>query len=164
MLSQPPGGVRALERLNVSETRPIAVELLNERPRGALGERRGLPTGQVNLAVGYEENGPTVSWQLDRLKSELRDADFTIVDEGETTSGLWASLIEFQALAIGQLSFVANVRPSSVESFMAELDPGIWAAQAHAGSGISSESARPGRIELDGSFRIDRGVEEGGCF
>ncbi len=126
----------ALERLNVSETRPIAVELLNEPAARALAERRGLPTGQVNLAVGYEENGPTVSWQLDRLKSELRDADFTIVDEGESTTRLWASLIDFQALAIGQLSFVANVRPSSVESFMAKLDPGIWAAQAHAGSGI----------------------------
>jgi glycolate oxidase FAD binding subunit len=125
----------SLDRLNVSETRPIAVELLNAPAAQAVAEKRGLPTGEVVLAIGYEENTATVGWQLDRLKSELKDADLTIVDD-EQTGRIWANLIEFQALAMGPLSFVANVRPSSVVSFAASLDPSLWAVQAHAGSGI----------------------------
>ena len=125
----------ALDRLNVSETRPIAVELLNAPAALEISKDRGLPTGDAVLAVGYEENAPTVSWQLDRLKSELKKVDVTIVGDGET-SRLWASLIGFQALAMGPLSFVANVRPSSVVSFVARLDPSVWAVQTHAGNGI----------------------------
>ena len=76
-----------------------------------------------------------MAWQLDRLKSELKNADLRIVDENQT-GPLWTSLIEFQAQAIGPFSFVANLRPSSVVSFVASLDPSLWAVQAHAGNGI----------------------------
>jgi glycolate oxidase FAD binding subunit len=125
----------ALDRLNVSETRPIAVELLNAPAALEISKDRGLPTGDLVLAVAYEENAPTVTWQLDRLKTELKNADFTIVGE-EETGRLWASLIGFQASVMGPVSFVANVRPSSVVSFVARLNPSVWAVQTHAGNGI----------------------------
>jgi len=132
---QSQAATEALERLNVSETRPIAIELLNEPAAQAIGGSQGLPAARFVLAVGYEESAPTVAWQLDRLKNELKNADLTIVDEN-LTDRLWSSLIDFQALAIGPLSFVANLRPSSVVSSLASLDPSAWSAQAHAGSGI----------------------------
>ena len=125
----------ALDRLNLSETRPIAIELLNAPAAGELAKDRGLPGGDVNLAVGYEENAPTVNWQLDRLKSELKGGDITILDDAQTAR-LWTGLIGFQARAIGPLSFVASVRPSSVASFVSSLDPAVWSVQAHAGNGI----------------------------
>jgi glycolate oxidase FAD binding subunit len=125
----------ALEVLNVSETRPIAIELLNSSAARAIGKERGLPEAEAILVIGYEENAPTVSWQLDRLRGELKDGDLIIVGEGPTIA-LWASLIEFQAAAMGAISFVANLLPSSVVSFVSTLDPAIWAVQAHAGNGI----------------------------
>ncbi len=125
----------ALERLNVSDTRPIAIELLNKPAARAITENRGLPLAEAILAIGFEESAGTVAWQLDRLKNELKNAAFRIVDEAQTAA-LWSKLIEFQSQAMGSLSFVANVRPSSVLSFVASLDPSIWAVQAHAGNGI----------------------------
>ena len=49
-----------------------------------------------------------MSWQLDRVQSELKDADFTIVDEGQTSS-LWASSGRVSGSALGPFSFVANI-------------------------------------------------------
>ena len=66
---------------------------------------------------------------------------------------LWTSLIEFQALAIGPLSFVANVRPSSVVSFVASLDPSVWAVQAHAGNGIV-------RAHALGEWTLEQALDE----
>jgi glycolate oxidase FAD binding subunit len=142
----------ALDRFNLSETRPIAVELLNAPAARAVGGPRGLPSGEIILAIGYEESAPTVAWQLDRLKSELTNAELTIVDENQT-SPLWTSLIEFQAEAIGPLCFVANVRPSSVVSFVASLDPSIWAVQAHAGNGIV-------RAHAQGEWALERAHDQ----
>jgi glycolate oxidase FAD binding subunit len=144
--------VDALDRLNVSATRPIAVELLNAPAASAVGASRGLPVGEATLAIGYEESAATVAWQLDRLKSELTSADLRIVDDNQT-SPLWSSLIEFQAMAIGPLSFIANVRPSSVVSFVASLDPSIWAVQAHAGNGIV-------RAHAQGDWAPERALDQ----
>ena len=56
--------------------------------------------------------------------------------EGEQVASLWDTLTEFQASAVGPISFVANLRPSSVAAFVAGLDPERWSVQAHAGNGI----------------------------
>jgi glycolate oxidase FAD binding subunit len=146
----------ALDRLNVSETRPIAVELLNAPAALSLAEERGLPTGEANLAIGYEESAPAVLWQLDRLTSELESADLTIVEEDQT-GPLWARLIEFQARAIGPVSFIANLRPSSVISFVAGLDPSHWSVQAHAGNGIV-------RAHAQGEWTLEQAVDQIGKF
>ena len=143
---------QTLEGLNVSETRPIAVEFLNERAARSLGEERGLPVAEANLAIGYEESAASVLWQLDRLKGELKPAALTIVEEDQT-GPLWARLIEFPARAIGALGFTANLRPSSVVSFVAGLDPSRWSVQAHAGNGIV-------RAHAQGEWTFEQAVEE----
>ncbi len=125
----------ALDRLNASETRPMAVEFFNAPAARSLAAAQGLPTSEANLVIGYEESAGAVAWQLDRLTGELKSAALTIVREDQTAA-LWAGLTEFQARSIGPLSFVANLRPSSVVSFVAGLDPSVWSVQAHAGNGI----------------------------
>jgi glycolate oxidase FAD binding subunit len=125
----------AVDQLNTSETRPMAVELLNRPAARTVGQSLGLPADGAVLAIGIEDNVESVRWQIDRLKAEVGQADFAIV-EGERTKPLWTSLTEFQAASSGPIGFVANLRPSSVAGFVAGLDPAHWSVQAHAGNGI----------------------------
>lgn len=124
-----------LERLNTSGTRPMAIDLFN--PTGARHAAQGhdLPAETWVLVVGFEDNAESVAWQIDRLKNELGQADVAI-REGTDAEPLWSALTEFQAAEVGPLSFVANLRPSTVASFVAGLDRELWAVQAHAGNGI----------------------------
>jgi len=125
----------SLERLNTSQTRPIALELLNPSAAKLVGGGLGLPTGSWVLAVGFEDNAASVAWQLDRLAVEL-DLPGIEVIRGAEAGPLWSALIEFQAAEVGPVGFVASLRPTSVLPFVRGLDPSRWAAQAHAGNGI----------------------------
>ncbi len=124
-----------VDQLNKSATRPSALELLNGSAARTVGQGLGLPTGQAILAVGYEDNAVSVRWQLDRLKAELGRDDIAVL-EGEDAQPLWQALTDFQAARLGPVSFVANIRPSSVASYVEALDPERWSVQAHAGNGI----------------------------
>jgi glycolate oxidase FAD binding subunit len=124
-----------LEELNTSATRPVALELLNGSGARAVGQGLGLPTGLGIIVIGYEDNAASVRWQLDKLKTELARNDFAVL-EGADAEPLWSALTEFQAASHGAVSFVANLRPSSLASFVEGLDPQRWSAQAHAGNGI----------------------------
>jgi glycolate oxidase FAD binding subunit len=134
-VTEPPALAAALDRLNLSGARPIAVELLNRPAALAVGRKLALTAAHAVLAIGVEDNAESVGWQIDRLRTEVGGADVAVV-AGEQASSLWESLAEFQAAAPGPLSMVANLRPSSVVSFTAALDPDRWSAQVHAGSGI----------------------------
>ncbi len=125
----------ALDGLNLSGTRPMAIELLNCPAARVVGQPLGLPADHAVLAIGIEDNVESVRWQIDRLKAEMAPADLVIV-EGEQTRPLWDGLTEFQAGSPGPISIIANVRPSTVASFVAGLDPERWSVQAHAGNGI----------------------------
>src|SRR5262249_54465663 len=125
------GLAETLDRLNVSGTRPIAVELLNLAGARSVAAPLGLPIGGANLALGFEGTETAVAWQIDQLKDELKSADLSIVDD-DRAPALWAGLVEFQAQSPGPVSFVANVRPGSVVSFMGTLDASRWSVQAHA--------------------------------
>jgi len=59
-----------------------------------------------------------------------------VIREGGDAESLWSALTEFQAAEVGPLSFVANLRPSTVASFVTGFDSDLWALQAHAGNGI----------------------------
>ncbi len=124
-----------LDQLNKSGTRPIALEFLNGSGERTVAQGLGLPTGSGILAIGYEDNAGSVRWQIDRLKSELGRNDIAIL-EGVDAQRLWEALTDFQAVRAGPVSFVANLRPSSVASFVEALDPERWSAQSHAGNGI----------------------------
>jgi glycolate oxidase FAD binding subunit len=158
-----------LERLNTSQTRPIALELLNPTGAQLTGAGLGLPVDGWVLAAGFEDNAGAVAWQVDRLGDELGravpGAEF-VVCEGAAAEPLWSALTEFPAVAPGELSITANVRPSSVAGFVHDLDAARWAVQAHAGNGIVRAHAL-GALERDAVGRaLDRlrarAVEDGG--
>jgi glycolate oxidase FAD binding subunit len=125
----------AIDGFNLSGTQPTALELLNRPAAGAIGQSLGLPRDQAVLAIGLEDNAESVRWQIDRLKTELGRTELLVVD-GEQAASLWESLTAFQAGSFGPISFVANLRPSSIAAFVAGLDPERWSVQAHAGNGI----------------------------
>jgi glycolate oxidase FAD binding subunit len=125
----------ALERLNTSGTRPVAIDLFNSSGARQTGEARGLPADEWVLVVGFEDNAASVAWQVDRLMIELGRTNIVIREGGDADS-LWSALTEFQAAEVGPLSFVANLRPSTVASFVTGFDSELWALQAHAGNGI----------------------------
>jgi glycolate oxidase FAD binding subunit len=125
----------SLDRLNASDTRPVAVELLNPPASQRVGGPLGLPPGRWTVVVGFEDNGPSVSWQIDRLRSELGRPALD-VREGAESEPLWSALTEFLAVEIGPISLLANIRPSTVARFVRKLDPALWAVHAHAGNGI----------------------------
>lgn len=126
---------RALDILNTSATRPIAIDLLNRTAAGQIGQAVGLPAAESVLIAGYEDNPHSVRWQLDRLKTELAACEFAVI-EGDQAPTLWNELTEFPAREQGPISFVASLRPSQVASFVNQLSAESWSIQAHAGNGI----------------------------
>ncbi len=124
-----------LQGLNTSETRPIALDFLNVCGARHVGQPLGLPSDHAVLVLGFEDNASSVAWQRERLKSELQGHELVVL-ENESALPLWNALTEFQAAELGPMSFVANVRLSSIADFVQELDPSLWAVQAHAGNGI----------------------------
>ena len=164
-MTGPVAAAEHLERLNTSATRPIALDLLNAPAARAIGGSLGLSGEYPALVVGFEDNADSVRWQLDRLKAEVGRADLIVV-EGERTVPLWDALNGFQAAGPGPLSFVANLRPSTVAGFVEGLDPGRWSVQAHAGNGIVRAHAL-GEWTLDDAARTiepfrRRAVRDGG--
>ena len=99
------------------------------------------------------------------MKSELGRTDLVVI-EGEQTLPLWDALNGFQAAGLGPFTFVANLRPSTVDGFVEGLDPGRWSIQAHAGNGIVRGHAL-GEWTMDEAARSieplrRRAVEAGG--
>ncbi len=68
----------ALDRLNTSATRPMAIEVLNPAAACVVGEPMGLPAFGWALVVGFEDNAESVAWQVDRLIAELGRADVAV--------------------------------------------------------------------------------------
>lgn len=143
-----------LDRLNVSGTRPVAVELLNAPAAVRNAGDTGLPASGWVLVVGFEDNAASVAWQVDRWRTEFAGEVETL--EGEAAASLWSRLNEFQAEALGPLTVAASVRPSAVASFVETIDPGRWAVQSHVGNGIVRAHAL-GRPALDEvALEVDR--------
>lgn len=164
-LTGPVACAERLERLNTSDTRPIALDLLSAPAARAIGGGAGLPDEDSVLVIGFEDNADSVRWQVDRLRSEFGGSDLIVV-QGEPTAPLWNALNSYQAAGPGPLSFVANLRPSAVAGFVEGLDPERWAIQAHAGNGIVRGHAL-GDWTLDEAARTiepcrDRAVRDGG--
>ncbi len=128
----------ALERLNLSETRPVALELLNPSAVGWY-QSRGLPliSGAWTVVVGLEDNQAAVSWQVEKLREELGSlgAKLEVLSDGHADPA-WDALMHFAVQPPGRLTLKVSVRPSEVPNLFGELDSGLWALQAHAGNGI----------------------------
>src|SRR5262249_23749753 len=83
----------------------------------------------------FEDNPTSVGWQVDRLMIELGRTNI-VIREGSEADPVWTALTEFQAAEVGPVSFVANIRPSSVAGFVVDLDRSLWGIQAPPGNGI----------------------------
>lgn len=145
---------RALERMNTSRTRPIALDVLNGQGARLIGSRRSLPTPPLVLIAGFEDNAAAVAWQVETVRHELDALEYHVLN-GLDAAPLWTDLTEFQAEALGPLSFVANLRPSAVVPFLNGLDPDRWSAQAHAGNGVVRAHA-PGEWSMEDAAQAIR--------
>ncbi|WP_422925830.1 FAD-binding oxidoreductase [Singulisphaera sp. PoT] len=154
-----------LEALNTSGTRPIALDVLNRGGAMQVGGALGMPQGDCVLVLGFEDNDAAVAWSLERLKDELVGIDFATKRQNDSES-LWLALTAFQSEELGPVSFVANLRRSSVAEFVAGLDPEHWAVQAHAGNGIVRAHALTSRdreaFKRDIDYWRARAVRDGG--
>jgi glycolate oxidase FAD binding subunit len=130
-----------LDSLNVSLTRPVAIELLNQPAADVVGQPLGLSSAPWILAVGFEDNAPSVAWQRDKLLEELAGFD-AVVLEHEPADRLWRSLIDTPARFDGILAFEAHLPPSETAAFAGLVDAGLWLLQAHAGTGVVRGYAR----------------------
>ena len=122
--------VQAVHSLNLSATRPVAVELLN----GVGGEWVGLPSAKATLVLAYEDNANSVAWQVERICQEVRPSAARILESSDF-SAVWSGLQQFSALRQGPFSFVSSFRRSEAATNAGLLSPG-WAARVHAGNGI----------------------------
>ena len=146
---------QAIDRLNTSGTRPVAIELLNALAASEVGRAGGLPVEDWVVVVGFEDNAQSVAWQLDRLTLELGRTDL-IIRQGEDSAPLWAALVDSQAAELGPLTLAINLKPSAAPGFLPTLDPARWAIQSHAGNGIIRAHV-PGQVDLEAiAPEIDR--------
>lgn len=136
-LVPPPGANlgEALDRLNTSSTRPVAIELLNRSAANLYAQSSNTPVSDHVLIIGFEDNAASVSWQIDALRNEFPGWNIEIRRDADAAPA-WDALTAFPAEAPGPLTLRANLPPSAVWPFVADLDPNRWAVQAHAGNGI----------------------------
>jgi glycolate oxidase FAD binding subunit len=142
----------ALEALNTSGSRPVALDLLGAPAARIIGEPLNVPASDWVLVIGLEDNATSLSWQFNRLMIELGRADLTFFQDEHAAAG-WSALTEFSTAKLGPVSCVASIRPSGVIPFVNSIDPGRWAVQAHAGNGIV-------RLHALGDWTLDDAAAE----
>lgn len=125
-----------LEQLNLSGTRPVAIELLNQSGArlAGLGE---VATAAWLLALGYEDHPDAITWQGARIAEELHPREVSLLLD-EAAERAWDQLIDWPETASqrGSVAILANLRRSAVARFADLFDPSAWWIQAHAGNGI----------------------------
>lgn len=130
----------ALARLNLSATRPVAIDVLNVAGAEAVAAEAGLPLpcALPVLCVGFEGSAREVEWQLAAVQDELRPlqpARQEIVP-ASLAGRLWYALSDFQIPSDEPVTFKASLPPSRVMELMQRLEALAIPAQAHAGNGI----------------------------
>jgi len=129
-----------LTALNVSATRPVAIELLNSKAARQLQRDCRLPgtcDGLV-LIVGFEGRPVEVDWQMETLQAELASLGTFQCDAvpGAEATRVWRALTEYQAASDDPLTFQMSVRPSGLLPVLEQATSLGIAVQAHAGNGI----------------------------
>ena len=114
----------ALDRLNISGTRPVALELVD-----------GGPAGGWTLLLGFEGNRAAVEWQLARLASELGRSDLPTLRDAEADAA-WLDFVQAEADAPGPIAFAASFAPSAAPRFLEAVRREAWSTRAHAGNGV----------------------------
>lgn len=130
----------ALEKLLLSATRPIAVEVLDASAAAEIAAeaRTSLPADGPVLGIAFEGSSHEVAWQVDVLQGELKTSGprQVIITPDAETDGLWNALTEFELSAEEPLTFKANLLPSRTMEFLELAAREQISVQAHAGNGI----------------------------
>jgi len=128
----------ALEQLLSSETRPVAVELLNaEAAQETAAEARiDLPSTSPVLCFGFEGAERETEWQIEKLTGELAQSGLGEVSVVTDADPLWFALTDFEITSDEPLSFQAFLRPSRTVEFMERATAVGVSLQAHAGNGV----------------------------
>jgi glycolate oxidase FAD binding subunit len=126
-----------LEALHGSQTRPVAVEVLNAAAWEALELPPERPQAPWLVVVGFEEKAATVRWQMATLRQELSRQQLPEpAAEWLQPRGLWQRLTDGPDVSLRPVVEKVRVRPSQMAERLLELDgPGVL-LQAHALSGI----------------------------
>ena len=131
---------QALVRLTTSESRPMAIDVLN--PAGAKQIesqlRRGSAVDQPVLLVGVDGTQREVDWQLATLREELRVFDPTNLDVeiGSDAEETLAALTGFPVYSDSPLVFQASLLSSRTPAFIDQASTCPAAVLAHAGNGV----------------------------
>ena len=130
----------ALERLLVSDARPVAVEVLDPITAGLMAaqSRLELPHGTPVLLLGVEGSSREIDWQIDKLRREMTPYGPQLFEKviDSQTAGVWESLTEFQVSADDPLTFQANLLPSRCMEFAERAMRQGVAVQVHAANGL----------------------------
>ncbi len=134
----------ALAGLLTSETRPIAMEVLNPAAAGQIVQsfKQDLPTDSIVLAVLVAGSQNDVAWQTQKLSEEMaahQSLGCEIVPHA-IADDLLKVLTEFP-IASTPLTIRAHLLPSKTMEFIEQATQAGFRVQAHAGNGIVTAHA-----------------------
>jgi glycolate oxidase FAD binding subunit len=128
-----------LTQVHTGRTRPMCVELLNERATRWVHERAGVeaPAGRWSVIVGFDGNADTVKWQVQQIVKEARSRYIIEAYVNAASRGLWQALLAIREMD-ASFAFKANVLASATAEFCrhAESLCADIMLLAHAGNGI----------------------------
>jgi glycolate oxidase FAD binding subunit len=133
-----------LDKLNLSATRPTAIEVMDRSRAEAVGTPQSLKASGWVVAVGFDESSKAIAWQCEKIREELPATATCEILTDDAARSIWASLTEGFESDTGQGFPVARVvtRPGKLAAFLHDLDVARWSVQAHGGQGIAMIRAR----------------------
>ncbi len=132
-----PAAETQLQGLLQSDTRPVAIELLNSKAlRQVTNESRvSLQLERPMLCVAFEGTSANVAWQSSTLANEMGVQAPVVLSEDQADR-FWTALTDYQSASDDPLTFQASLPASAVTRLMMLGTELGLALQAHAGNGI----------------------------
>lgn len=127
-----------LGRLHSSRTRPVCLELFNQRAAQLVfhAAQSSCPAMPWTIIIGYEGNADAVNWQVQQLVQELGSSHSLDVCVGARAGQLWRAVIEWKSLASAKFVWKTNTLASEMLFDCKATIPSEDSIQSHAGSGI----------------------------
>jgi glycolate oxidase FAD binding subunit len=143
-----------LERLNRSETRPVAIELVNAETGIFVNELTVSDRRPFGLVLLFEESRAAVDWQLQQVRREVGElgVSFDYCPAREKYGEILETLTNPAARADAVLVFKATMLPGEISSFLerAARDFVSVRLSSHAGNGIVIGAVPSGSLETVG--------------
>ncbi len=156
-----------LDRLNLSATRPTALEVLNHPAANKIGSPLGLKPGDYVVAIGFDDTAKSIRWQCETILNELPQGVSAEICLDSSARSIWHALTENYAQTEARLSVRIVTRPSRLAELLADIDSAVWNIQAHAGQGIATLSTELDRslaaVEQDLARWASKVAPSGGC-